>query len=443
MRLVSALSAAGMLFFFFLFCYRRFSLRPVSSVIATGFLAVTYGTWRYSAESEIPLIASVFMVAALYYATDSDAWRRSFGLTVLLSVLSVLMHITNATAVFVAIPCFYLLRKRWKAAGLHLLLTGGLVVGVYNLIAQFATIHGSGGAHFIPLGLGSFIKGTVAFIQCVISCDFMLGFASVRAFLGELFADRMLLEEFYYGERLSRGHVLFSTLTFTTFVVLFMACVSRAAWIWKNIVTDRKRFHLPEGILALVVAGLFFFGYAGLLLLIEPGNPELWVMGLVPFSLLLCGLILLPLTYDNRLWLPFLMVLTLFVHNAEALRMLHDPEKDYQQQKSKTILEIASGDDVIITAGNPVFERYLRYHFAGTVIYLYHLPEEQLLAVEIPETLGEVYLLGDIFNQPPSLRVRFPEKTKKIDVFAVQLESKIEPIHEDEFGGIYRLITED
>ena len=35
MRVVSALAAAGTLFFFFLFCYRRFSLRPVSSVIAT------------------------------------------------------------------------------------------------------------------------------------------------------------------------------------------------------------------------------------------------------------------------------------------------------------------------------------------------------------------------------------------------------------------------
>ena len=439
MRLVSSLAASGTLFFFFLFCYRRFSLRPVSSMIATGFLAVTYGVWRYSAESEIPLIASVFMVAALYYATDSDARKRAFGLTILFSLLSVLMHIMNATAVFVAIPCFYLLRKRWKAAGLHLLLTVGGIAGVYSLIAQFATIHGRGGAHFMPLGLGAFVKGAVAFIQCVISCDFMLGFASVRAFLGELFAGRMLLEEFYYGARLSRGHVLFSTLTFITFVVLFVACIARASWIWKNIVTDQKRFKLPDGILALVVAGIFFFGYAGLLLFIEPGNPELWVMGLIPFSLLLCGLILLPLTYDNRLWLPFLMVLTLFIHNAEALRMLHDPEKDYQQQKSKSILDIASEDDVIMTAGNPVFERYLRYHFAGTVIYLHHLPKEQLLAGELPETAGEVYLLGDIFNQPPSLRVRFPGKTQEVDVFSSQLESSVEHIHEDEFGGIYIL----
>ena len=442
MRFVSALAASGSLFLFFLFCYRRFSLRPVSSLLATAFLAFTYGFWRYSAESEIPLTASVFMVAALYYSTDSDARKRWFGLAVLFSVLSVLMHIMNAVAVFAAIPCFYLLRKRWKAAGLHLLLAGGLIAGMYGLIAQFATIHGSGGAHYIPLGLGSFIKGAVAFIECLISCDFMLGFISVRAFLGELFAGRMLQEEFYFGARLPRYHVLLSTMSFSAFIALFIACVARASWIWKNIATDKKRFILPDGISALVVAGIFFFGYAALLLFIEPGNPELWVMGLVPFSLLFCGMVLLPLTYDNRLWLPFCMILSLLIHNAGAIRMLHDADKDYQQQKASVILDIANEDDVIITAGNPVFERYLRYHFKGKVWYLHAWNSERLFSGAIPDAEGKIYVLGDVFNQPPSLRVRFPEKTDQINVLAEQLRLKSERVVDDEFGGVWEFRRE-
>src|SRR5690606_32061048 len=47
LMMVSSVSAAGSLFFFFLFCYRRFSLRPVSSLMPTGLLAVSYGFWRY------------------------------------------------------------------------------------------------------------------------------------------------------------------------------------------------------------------------------------------------------------------------------------------------------------------------------------------------------------------------------------------------------------
>lgn len=439
MRLVSALAASGTLFFFFLFCYHRFSLRPISSFLATAFLGFSYGFWRYSAESEIPLVASFFMVAAFYYASDSRPRYRSFILGVLFSILSILLHIMNSVAVFVAIPCYYLSRKRWKAAGLQLLISGGVVAGVYSLVARAGIIYVKGDAHFISMSFGSVIKAMVAFVQCIVSCDFMLGFASVRAFLNELFAGRMLLEEFYMGEQLSRFHVLLSALTFTIFAVLALACVLRAGWMWKNIVVDRKRFQLPEGLSALIVAGIFFLGYAGMLLLIEPGNPELWVMGLMPFGLLLCGLVLLPLTFDNRLWLPFLMVTTLFIHNLGAIRVLYDSDKDYQQKKAVTILEIAGCDDVIITAGNPVFERYLRYHFAGQIWYLHRLNPEKLGSNEILLAKGNVYVLGDVFEQPRSLRVRFPEKTTQIDRFSESIHPLSEFVAEDDFGGVYRL----
>lgn len=439
MRVVSALSASGTLFFFFLFCYRRYSLRPVSSLLASAFFGLTYGFWRYSAESEIPLLASLIMVAALYFSTDTEERHRSFGLAVLFSVLSVLVHVMNAVAVFVAIPCFYLMRKRWKATIFHVVLTGGLVMGTYGFIARMGTIYGGSGTQLSMIGFGSFIKAIVAFLQCVVSCDFMLGFASVRAFLGELFAGRMLLEEFYLGVRLPRYHVLFSTATFLAFFVMSIACVLRAGWVWKNIVADRNRLHLPDGLQSLVAAGIFFFGYGGLLLFIEPGNPELWVMGLMPFTLLLCGLILLPLTYDNRLWLPFLMVLILFVHNAGAIRMLHDPDKDYQHQKSRVVLENTERGDIVITAGNPVFERYLRYHFKGEVSYLYNYSPEQLASVEVPNAIGDIYVMGDVFSQARALTVRFPEKTSQIKVFACGIRQDAELVEDNEFGGLYKL----
>jgi len=444
LMLVSALSAAGSLFFFFLFCYRRYSLRPVSSLMATGMLAISYGFWRYAAEAEIMLPASLLVLIALYYAMEPQARRSAFLLSIIFSVLAVLMHIMNVVPVFLAIPCFYLLRHRWKAAALHVVLIAFIVVSVYCIVAWMHLLHSGGATQLTEISLGSFVKAMVAFCQCVVSGDFVVGLSSVRAFLSELFASRMLSEEFFLGVRLSRFLVLFSMLTYLVFGLLGVACLSRAMWVWKNMVQHRERFQMPRGMATIAVAIIWFLGYAGLLLCIEPGNPELWVMGLIPFWLIFCGLVLLPLTVDNRLWLPFSMLLVLFIHNgAGGIGVLGDPEKDYQHQKAKWIMEHATTDDVVITAADPVFDRYLRYHFDGQVLYLRQLSSKELRENKLPVTNGEVYVLGDVFDQIKSLRIRFPGQTAEIERYAEMIRQKVVKIEDDEFGGIYKVKAED
>ncbi len=440
MILASTLSASGSLFFFFLFCYRRFSLRPVSSLLATGLLAVSYGFWRYAAEAEIVLPASLLGLVALYYATDPDAKPKAFVVAVIFSVLAVLMHIMNAVVVFVAIPAFYLLLRRWKAASMHVLLAAAAAMIAYAWVSHSQSIQtGGNGGVFRHIGIGSFVKACVGLSQCVASADFMMGFRSVRAFLNELFAARMLEEEFYLGARLSRFLVLFSLATYGLFVALLLACAGRAVWVWKSAVRSRSRFRLPTGMAASAVAVVWFICYAGLLLCIEPGNPELWVMGLIPMWLLFCGLILLPLTVDNRLWLAFCALVALLLNNGVGgIGVLRDPCKDYHRQKAAWILENASTNDVVVTAGDPVFERYLRYQFDGLVEYLYDWPEERLESGDLPTSAGEVYVMGDVVDRIASLSVRFPEKSKEIDRYAGKIRLDLEPVVDNEFGGIYR-----
>jgi hypothetical protein len=438
MRGVSAFAAAGTLLFFFLFCYKRFSLRPISSLLSTVFLGVSYGFWRYAAESEIPLVASFFMTAALYFGTDIKRRRSFFLISLLFSSVAVLVHVMNAVAVFAAMPFFYLLRRRWVAVGVHLLVCGAVVTSVYAAVGAHAVVHSSGGAHLSMLSLGALVKGGMAFFQSLVSCNFMLGFISVRAFLEELFFGRMLLEEFYLGVRLSRPLVLFSTLSFLSVLGLSIACLLRSGWVWMNMKDEQGHFKLPEGFASIGVALIWFLGYGGLLLLVEPGNPELWVMGIVPFALLLCGLVMLPLTYDNRLWLPFLMVVMLFVHNGVGgIGVLKNRESDYQYRKSQVLLNLAGSDDVVVTAGNPVFERYLRYHFEGKVVYLYDLTAEELKRAVLPEPRGNIYVLDDVFNQPRSLTVRFSERSACIAEFATKILPHVHRVADDEFGGVW------
>jgi hypothetical protein len=441
MLFISAVSASATLLVFFLFCYRCYGLRFVPSLITTLFLGSTYGFFRYSVESEIPIIAAVPMMASLFFASSYADEKRIFSvLTVVFSVAAVLLHIMNAAAVFVAIPFIYVLRKRWREAVLHITLTMIVVLGAYFTVAQFGTLYGGGNEHVSMIRFSSLIKGMVAFCQCIVSFDFLMGFSSVRAALVDLLPGRMLLEEFYFGIHLPHAHVVVSFVTLLGFGLLLGAGVLRAGWIWKKKSGDRVRYQWPSGIQVqvLLMSCMHFLCYAGLLLLVEPGNPELWVMGLVPFSLLFGGGVILPLSVDNRLWLPFVMIVMLFVHNSGAVRMLKYPEMDYQQQKAQAVFDFAGKDDVVITAGNPVFERYLRYHYAGTVAYLYQFSAQELLSGHIPETAGHVYILGDVFSQPSSLRGRFPSKTKEIDSYADRIIPNAELVRMNEFGGLYR-----
>ena len=441
MRLVSSLSAVVTLFFFFLFCYKRFSLRPVSSLLATVFYGFSYGFWRYAAEAEIPLLASAFITSALYFATAEKDCNKTFTLTIFVSVLAVLIHIMNAVAVFIAIPMFYLFKKRTIKIVLHLSICLFFVISTYIYCSNISELYGNTALNIQRVSFGSFFKGMIAFIECIISSDFVMGYRSVRAFLLELFAGRVLLEEVFYGERLVRSHVLFSTFTFFAFFILLLICVFRSIWVWRNTISSNN--HLPDGIKTLLIPILFFLGYGAVLLFIEPGNPELWVMGLMPFCLLLCGTVFLPLTEDNKLWLPLLMILILLLHNSLRMQQLKDPIKDYQKMKTSNILKIATQDDVIITAGNPVFERYLRYHFPGEVLYFFGQSESSLRKSINDIESGNIFILGDALNIHRSLLIRFPKKCKNIKTFIDTLNISKEPAFNDDFGGMYLLNKND
>ena len=310
---------------------------------------------------------------------------------------------------------------------------------VYDYFLDVSELFGNRVKFIENFSFDIFIKAIIGFFQALISFDFVLGLSNVRLFLSDLFPSRMLSEEFYFGERLSITHVIFSTITFSILLITTFYALFRSIKIWSNS-KIKKTILLPiEGRKAFILPVVFFIGYSFLLLLIEPGNPELWVMGLMPFSLLLCGLVFVPLTYDNKLWVPFLAVLILSIHNNKAISVLEDPNKDYNIQKSKFILSIANSNDLIITAGNPVFERHLRYHSDAKIIYLYSLPSKNFEQYNKDFDKKNIYVLGDVFEQIPSMVKRFKNKSEQIKIFSDKIKSNVIKINDDEFGGLYIL----
>ena len=435
--LFSALSATGILFLFYRFCRRRYHFSRLAALVSTGLLAFSYGFWRYACEAEVVLPAGFFAILAVYSATAAELRMRHVVVASLVAGISVLFHVLNGIPAFAAIPLFYVLQRKFRFAVVHLVLAAFLVVLAYSLLFVFSP--GQAGAHAMPplsgrLGFALVPKGVVGFGQCLVSGNFLFGYSAFSDWLVRLFPSRMLMEELYMGGHMSLFRRGVPWISLSLLSIAILACLFR--WV-----VARKKVGLSacmeaRGWQTVAVVGLWFFAYAAALLLMEPGNPEVWVLGLVPFWLLICGLLVAPIERANELWVVLSLAIFLGVHNyAGGIAILKDPATDYNRHKASWVLENSSWDDLVVTAGNPVFVRYLRYYSSAEVLDLGFVSPEGL--VEAVDCAGRVFVLNDVFEYPASLGARFPDTAKKVARFSVDLRPHVRLVAENDFGGVW------
>ena len=80
---------------------------------------------------------------------------------------------------------------------------------------------------------------------------------------------------------------------------------------------------------------------------------------------------------------------------------------------------------------------YLNYHARSEVLDLNYAEEKDMDA--LTARAGNVYVLNDVFEYLPSLRVRFPVPAKKVDAYAAMLRPDAVKVTDDEFGGVWEL----
>lgn len=440
---VSSLSAAAAVFLFYRFCYSRYSMRPVSSLFAAGFLALSYGFWRYACEAEVIQPAAVLVLWSVYLATapKTNVWFVLYAAGVAAS--SVLFHVTNIIPVFVAIPLFYLLSRKPRYAMAHTLVAGGLVLSAYAWVYTHrpSLAFSQSMPSFLERLYGSLLsKGLVGFGQCLLSGNFMFGYQGFSQGLVKMFPARMLAEEIYMGRHLSLFQCVAPVITVGMFLVVSIYGLFRAVSSWKHELQHGKAgaLMMVGGWQTLAVVLLWFVGYASVVLLLEPGNPEVWVLGLIPFWLLACGLLISPIARANELWIVLLMLLALGVHNyVGGIGLLKKTDSDYNRQKAEWVLENSTKGDLILTAGNPVFVRYLHYYANATVMDL-NAANPERVAEAIP-VADKVFVLNDVFEYPPSMRVRFPSTAQRVDKYAAELKPRVKQRVASEFGGVWEM----
>jgi len=440
---ISSLSAVGAIFLFYRFCCHRYSMRPVGSLFAAGLLALSYGFWRYACEAEVILPAGFLVLCAVYLATASEPRTRQVVVVALVSGISVLFHVLNGVPVFIALPLFYLLKKRVGYAFLYLAIATAVVLTAYLLAFSFKpeiVLSKVLPANGSSLRFAFVLKGIIGLGQCIATGNFLFGFEGFTTKMMELFPSRMLVEEAYMGRHMSAFQYMAPIVSLTLLSASVGYGLFRATVVWHRAFRSERTHAMPMvgGWQMIAVIGLWFSVYALAILYLEPGNPEVWVLGMVPFWLLVCGLVISPIAHANELWVVLVILLFLGFHNyAGGISVLKNPETDYNRQKAAWVLEHAGRNDLIITAENPVFIRYLRYHSKSVVADLNFVGKEDLEF--LLDDAQSVYVLDDVFNYPSSMRIRFPRVAKTVDAHAVELKPRVGKSEDNEFGGVWEL----
>ena len=434
MRLVSSFSAAGIIFILFQFFLKKLKLDYKVSLFSLMMYAFSYGFIRYSGEAEIVILASFLGISSVYLSTSNKSSKFLFIVSILISSFSILIHIMNAILIFICIPLYYLLKKEINKLLIFSVSCLFIVFCIYAYFFFNDLLFYENSGIDINFNLGNVVKGLIGISQAIISFDFVLGFSSIRSFLYEAFSNRMLDEEFYFGKNISPLFVYTSLTTLIAFSLSILIGLFYAINYWLS-----KKYIQITKINKLYVIPIFYlFFYSVIIIMIEPGNPELWIMSLIFLVVLIAPLVIYPLFKLRKKILLWLILLLMIYHNSFAFFQLFKIETNYNYAKTKPVMDVTNSEDIIITACNPVFYRYLYHHSECNIIYLNLLSMDEMVNITSLYSNKNIYILGDVFDQHKSQTIRFPKVTSNIKKFAEKIQKDVEVVEKNNFKGIYK-----
>ena len=191
---------------------------------------------------------------------------------------------------------------------------------------------------------------------------------------------------------------------------------------------------------AAALAATWLLIHAAVGLFFSPaGNPEFWILSLIPAWLLaLC----LFVPTDGRRGALAVLMIALFAHNlVGGLAVYNEPDGDRVRAKGHWLIENTGPGDAILTADSPFFARYLRYWAGGEVFDLQYQDEVELSRIwsEVTAVPGKVYATHDVFAPPDYYRALRPVEGSALVEFGHLRNREFEPMVSDEFGGIWVL----
>ena len=349
----SRVVTAGSLVLFFFLLLRLGVESRARAFVLTCLFAVVYGVWRYSSEVEIYALTWLVGLGVVWltFLKLNDRVRPViFGLA---GVLASLVHFGIAVPIGVFLGCF-LLRKHGIVAALvfGVVFSGG-VFGAKRGIdlvmprtqVPISEVRGfdpveSNEVKWVPyqkFELNSLPKAGVGLGASLVGVAPIMSFDRLFIFLSEkVFPYRHLEEERFLVEDL--GWVS----KFIWIGGLGVLGVISFYWMWSFASPPKKFFSkvwTEPWVGALVMAS---FAYAGMILYFEPENPEMWVMGLPFFGLLVC---VLSEKVPSKMIGAALLALAA-TNYVGGVGLLRDPAKDWNRVLSAAVIEEGKDGDV-------------------------------------------------------------------------------------------------
>ena len=410
-----------------------------ASALFAAVLLFSYGFWRYSTTAEIYLPVAAVSLFTLYCALRSPERPVFFLSGAAAGGLALLLHLVAIPVVLMAVPLFYLLKGDKKRAAGHAVIALLLAGGGYLAVAAAGIQPGIYQDALAPRGTLieplTWLKGAAAFGQTVLSGNFLFSIPSAAERLLRMFPFHMLQEELFAGQQAAPWIRRAAPVTFGLAAGLAggMICVlirSVLCLPWRAL----RRLASPE------TAAVFVWlaGLAGMALLFEPANPEMWISVGPPFWLLaaLVWTAVGPKTGKTRFF-PALLAVALLLHNGiGGIAVVKSAESDYCRQKGLWLMENARPGDLILTADSHSSVTFLEYYTPAKVLDLKFVSPEQFQAAEKTAS-GRVFVFDEVIDPLPPVRLRPTESINKIEQLGAMLRPGLTPVYENGRIRIY------
>jgi hypothetical protein len=203
-----------------------------------------------------------------------------------------------------------------------------------------------------------------------------------------------------------------------SYLLIFLALVLIVLIVLSVLRAVKWRKQSQEGWSTLYsVLAVYILIYGGFLLVMDPSSNEPWLMLSMPIAILAGKLIADPLIRAKQVWLPWTIVVLLFIYNyLGGIGLIQDGDYDYNRVKGRWLTENAKGSDLIISLGPMSFVRYIDYYTPSQVVnYEEQFRKDRILLDTLTEFRNNIYLTADMINPPKAITYRTGISGRKLD----------------------------
>lgn len=389
------------------------------ALAATLALASSFRFWRYAVEAETPVLAIAVALACL--VTANTKTKRRPWLSGFIAGIAVLIHVMTAVPVLLGATFLYATKRHLGAATIHAGVAIVIVTTGYallfaaadpNLTLQKVFPADENSSISFNAIRKTLISASIGLGNAVASGAPLFAIPAVADFAEQALPTILLVEEHFLAQHTATW---LKTLGLITTCLTLLCGLALLPFLFMPS-KDRKHQTARSRLRLVMVAWFVLHGLV--VVRVAPASPEMWIMALPPLWLLVAERIHASRRpHQGTIALMTLSVVLLLHNLAAGMLPIRDHTGDYDFNRTRLVLEIATPSDTIVTGGGSGITRFLRYNHEGKVINLIAEADACVAQERSPTFLSDkirhtnakrILILDDVLAPFPAMANRFP-----------------------------------